>query len=141
MAQTGGAVRRNTIQRELVLTAVRELGSHPNADEVYCEVSRRHSGVSRSTVYRNLGILCDSGELLRITGAGGAEHFDHNTYSHVHFVCKRCGRCFDIKTMPMPNLISRVTDRRFEIDRCITVFSGLCGDCRDNSAKTPTASL
>lgn len=42
---------RNTIQRQLVLSAVRQLQNHPTADEVYQEVQKNCPTISRATVY------------------------------------------------------------------------------------------
>ena len=41
---------RNTIQRQLVLSAVRQLQNHPTADEVYQEVQKNCPTISRATV-------------------------------------------------------------------------------------------
>ena len=50
---------RNTIQRQLVLSAVRQLQNHPTADEVYQEVQKNCPTISRATVYRNLKLLAE----------------------------------------------------------------------------------
>ena len=54
---------RNTIQRQLVLSAVRQLQNHPTADEVYQEVQKNCPTISRATVYRNLKLLAEEGEI------------------------------------------------------------------------------
>ena len=51
---------RNTIQRQLVLSAVRQLQNHPTADEVYQKVQKSCPTISRATVYRNLKLLANS---------------------------------------------------------------------------------
>ena len=52
---------RNTIQRQLVLSAVRQLQNHPTADEVYQKVQKSCPTISRATVYRNLKLLAEEG--------------------------------------------------------------------------------
>ncbi|MDD6887427.1 MAG: transcriptional repressor, partial [bacterium] len=44
-------MKRNTIQRALVLEAVQRLHCHPTADEVYAVVAAEHPNISRATVY------------------------------------------------------------------------------------------
>ena len=58
---------RNTIQRQLVLSAVRQLQNHPTADEVYLEVQKNCPTISRATVYRNLKLLAEEGEIRLVS--------------------------------------------------------------------------
>lgn len=64
--------RRNTKQRKLVLDAVRQSYNHPTADEIYNAVRAQDDKISRGTVYRNLNLLADAGEILSIKTPGAA---------------------------------------------------------------------
>ncbi|MFQ9678614.1 MAG: transcriptional repressor, partial [Eggerthella lenta] len=66
------ATTRNTIQRALVLEAVQSLHNHPTSADVYEVVRERHPNISRATVYRNLGVLANRGEVLRVEVPNGA---------------------------------------------------------------------
>ena len=44
--------QRNTRQRELILNAVRSRHDHPSADDIYLDVLKIDSKISRATVYR-----------------------------------------------------------------------------------------
>ena len=88
--------RRNTIQRSLVLEAVNKLHCHATADEVYEEIIKEHPTISKATVYRNLNLLSDMGEIRRLEIPGSADRFDHITRNHCHVKCKACGRVFDV---------------------------------------------
>ncbi|MGI5910896.1 MAG: transcriptional repressor, partial [Sphaerochaetaceae bacterium] len=44
--------RRRTIQRDLVLAAVRKSRTHPTADEIFASVVDEHPSISKATVYR-----------------------------------------------------------------------------------------
>ena len=59
-------VRRNTIQCALVLEAVNKLRCHATADEIYEELVKEHSNISRGTVYRNLQRLCETERIVSI---------------------------------------------------------------------------
>ena len=50
-------MKRRTIQRALVLSAVHHLKNHPTADEVYQYAAQHTPTISRGTVYRNLAQL------------------------------------------------------------------------------------
>ena len=54
---------RNTKQRAVVLDAVRSLHNHPTSADIYDVVHRDYPNVSRATVYRNLSVLSDRGEV------------------------------------------------------------------------------
>ena len=49
--------KRNTIQRQLVISAVRSLSNHPTAEEVYNRIVLDYPDISKGTVYRNLNSL------------------------------------------------------------------------------------
>lgn len=121
--------QRNTFQREAVYEAVKTLGSHPSASEVYAYVNGLYPTISRSTVYRNLGQLCEDGRLRRITNPEGAERYDHETLQHYHIFCRKCGGVYNIKTLPMPYLAGRVTEIGAVIENCDIIFRGLCPEC------------
>ena len=122
---------RNTIQRSLTLRAVRALRSHPTAEEVYRAVAAENPSISRATVYRNLKQLSDSGLLLQIKTAGGADHFDHRCDAHCHAGCLHCGRVFDIElTHPLNPLESLADTHGFAVSGYEFLFTGVCADCR-----------
>lgn len=69
---------RNTLQRRLVLETVRRMHNHPTADEIFREISAENSLISKATVYRNLKILSEQGEILHIdSGRSGLFRFQH----------------------------------------------------------------
>ena len=123
--------RRNTVQRALVLEAVRALRFHPTSDEVYNEVRKRHPSISRATVYRNLRLLADNGEVSRVEVTRGADRYDLTTAPHYHARCRVCGRVFDVEMPYRADLPSCVTDAHgFLIEGHQILFEGLCPECQ-----------
>ena len=84
--------RRNTKQRKLVLDAVRQSYNHPTADEIYNAVREQDDKISRGTVYRNLNLLADAGEILSIKTPGGSR-FDRTTTPSLRVSVPTAGRC------------------------------------------------
>lgn len=120
---------RNTVQRALVLEAVRSLHNHPTSADVYEEVRKKHPSISRATVYRNLGVLADKGEVLHIPVAGGADRYDFRCDCHFHAICDKCGAVYDVE-MPHADLLSQVTDTHgFHVQAYDLIFHGTCPDC------------
>lgn len=127
-------LRRNTVQKNLVLNAVRTLGNHATAEEIYKQVYSEYSSVSKATVYRNLNLLSEEGQIRRIEVPGEPDHFDHNTSDHYHIVCVKCSRIFDVDMDVIPDLAGMVRDKKgFRILSGEVVFKGICPDC--NSEK------
>ena len=82
---------RNTLQRRLVLETVRRMRNHPTAEEIYLAIAAENPLISKATVYRNLKLLSEQGESLRIPIPDGADRFDFHvapTTSSVGFVVR-----------------------------------------------------
>ncbi len=59
-----------TRQRSIILEELRNVCTHPSADEIYEMVRRRLPRISLGTVYRNLEILCELREIQKIETGG-----------------------------------------------------------------------
>ena len=129
--------RRNTIQRSFVLEAVNELHCHATADEVYREVIKKHPTISKATVYRNLNLLSEMGEIRRLEIPGSAERFDHISYNHCHVKCKACGRVFDVDMDFVTGLENGIRDAHgFDFTDYDIIFHGVCPECKQQKAST-----
>ena len=84
-------------QREAVLVYLRSTKSHPTAEQVYQKIREEFPKISLGTVYRNLNLLADCGEILRLNCGDGVEHFDATTTPHNHFICRRCRQVIDLE--------------------------------------------
>jgi len=97
-------VTKYSRQREAVKEYLKGSYSHPTADEVYQEIRNVYPNISLGTVYRNLNLLVEQGEAIKLTTEGGKDHFDGNPMLHYHLYCARCGRVSDIAMEPMQQL-------------------------------------
>ena len=123
---------RNTVQRQIVLQAVRSLHDHPTADSVYAVVAAEHPSISKATVYRNLNQLALQGEILRVPVPTGADRFDFNTQEHYNVRCTECGNVYDVFMQPISDLLDRVTDSSdVELTHYDILFEGVCAACRN----------
>ena len=123
--------RRNTRQRKLVLDAVRQSYNHPTADEIYNVVRAQDDKISRGTVYRNLSLLADLGEIQKLTPGQGPDRFDRTIEPHAHIICTSCSRVIDV---PLPfdaQLDAKASEQiGWHVTSHYTIFEGLCPDCR-----------
>lgn len=124
--------RRNTAQRQLVLSAVRARQDHPSADQIYLSVAEIDPRVSRGTVYRNLNVLSDEGEVLHVKVPDGPDRFDLRLEPHCHIMCTRCGRVEDADVAYSAGLDAQAAAATgYLVSRHRTVFEGLCPRCRE----------
>lgn len=129
------SIKRNTIQRSLVLEAVNKLRCHATADEIYQTVAQKHPNISKGTVYRNLNQLAQNGEIRKLEVPGGADRFDHQRHDHYHIRCLKCGRVFDVDMDHMEDLEERIKGPQgFTFLGHDLIFKGLCPDCREKTA-------
>ena len=126
---------RNTIQRSLVMQAVQSLHHHPTAEDVYRHVVQNHPSISRGTVYRNLNLLADQGEIRRVSHLhNAADRFDFNLEPHYHFQCSACGQVFDASIPYQHDLMDRVANPgEFEFQTHEITFTGLCPVCKQGN--------
>ena len=125
---------RLTSQRKTILETVRQMHTHPTADEVYLAVRETLPKVSLGTVYRNLESLSEAGYILKLDRAGSAKRFDGNLHDHMHIRCTQCGRIEDVKAIAT---LAKMIHSQIETDFTITghdiALEGICPECKRKS--------
>lgn len=118
-------------QREMIKDFLMTRKDHPTADVVYMNVRQEYPSISLGTVYRNLTLLADMGEILRLRVGDGVDHFDADTSKHYHFVCNECGQVIDLEMDNIDSIVD-VAGKNFdgEIQGHVTYFHGICEDCK-----------
>ena len=103
-------------QRECIVNFLASRTDHPTA------------------VYRNLSLLEEIGEIIKISTGYGPDRYDYNTKPHYHFICRQCGRVMDLDLDFNDNLVHRAQDAtEHTIESCSVSFTGLCADCASNT--------
>ena len=122
---------RLTPQRELVLSAVRELG-HSTPEEIAEKVRLTHPGINLSTVYRNLETLENVGLVVHThLGHGGATYHAAEVLSHLHLVCWNCGSIVDAPIEVAANFVNTLADEYgFKTDVTHFAVYGTCAACQ-----------
>ena len=121
---------KKTRQKEAILKALRSTNSHPTADWVYTAVRKDIPNISLGTVYRNLRLLKEKGEIRELDLCGSLSRFDAYTEDHYHFRCDNCHKVFDLNTPVDQEIDQRVTaDTGHNISYHRLEFRGLCKEC------------
>lgn len=121
---------KHSKQRDSIKEFLAARKDHPTADVVYMNVRQSFPNISLGTVYRNLTLLADIGEIARLRVGDGVDHFDYDTSPHYHFVCCECGSVTDLN-LPVADQITRDVQETFdgEIKGQVTYFYGRCSNC------------
>ncbi len=121
-------------QREVIMDFLKTRKDHPTADIVYTNVRQQYPNISLGTVYRNLTLLADIGEIQRLRVGDGVDHFDADISPHYHFVCTECGSVVDLVMDNIDDIVD-IAGMNFDgkITGHVTYFYGICGNCcQDN---------
>ena len=133
---------RMTRQRRVILEELRKVNTHPSADEIYEIVRKRLPRISLGTVYRNLEILAESGDIQKLEPGCTLKRFDGNPMEHSHIRCVRCDRIADAPMTPDLEIdLEQVNTNDFEIIGHRLEFLGVCPMCSDKSNRDASLEL
>lgn len=121
---------RSTSQRQLVLTVVGKSSDHPNAEQIYARCKHDEPSISMGTVYRNLGVLAETGDILHLSMPQGPDHYDFNTKPHCHFFCRCCRGVFDIdEPQIVKPLNKKLSIPGYKVENHQMIICGVCPEC------------
>lgn len=110
--------------------------------EILEGLKKEGKAINRSTIYRNLEKLTDSGDIICYKGSESesafyqysGEHRECNT--HLHLQCISCGKIFHLKHDFIDEFMSQLlNDYNVELDVSHTMLVGKCEVCRNRRVK------
>lgn len=117
-------------QRECIREYVRSCKEHPTADSIYGVMKEEFPNISLGTVYRNLSLLVELGEITKISIDNGPDRFDCNTKPHSHFICTHCHCIQDIEIPEIDCVVEKASeDINGKISAHRTTLYGICKQC------------
>jgi len=126
---------RMTRQRRVILETLRENNTHPSADEVYEMVRRKLPRIGLGTVYRNLELLSELGEIQKLELSGSLMRFDGVPEKHYHIRCINCDRLDDAPLQALDNIEEQLLgSTEYKVMGHRLEFMGLCPDCLEKAA-------
>ncbi len=127
---------RMTKQRRIILSVLRDMKTHPTAEDIYTLVRKQLPNVSLGTVYRNLDFLLAQGDVIQINSTAALRRFDGDISDHWHMHCMSCGAIVDVKMDAIPSdfvQMDKIKDNSgFSIKKCRIEFDGYCEACKAN---------
>jgi Fur family transcriptional regulator, ferric uptake regulator len=129
---------RLTPQRRLIVDIIHESDGHLTAEDIIAFVQSKMPGVNKSTIYRTLDVLEETGCVFK------SQSGDHSIYHpsegghHHHLVCRKCGKTIDCnENLFSPVKRSLVKQYGFQTDFQHMVIKGICKECSKNIKPNP----
>lgn len=125
------APQKNFPKRTAILSFLRQTKDHPSAEMVYNHLKLEIPDLSLGTIYRNLNMFKNSGEIVSLGTVNGVERFDAIVEPHVHFICSGCGAVLDLPQIEVPEDLNRQVSKATGglVEACNLAFTGQCKDC------------
>jgi len=120
-----------TPQRRLILEFIHDKESHLTAEEIIKFVDARAPGVDKSTVYRTLDLLEESGCVVKSEVGGHFIYHHAEEGHHHHLVCRSCGRSIDCSEDIFTEVKNNLEEKYgFKADLKHMMVSGICRECQ-----------
>lgn len=122
--------QRMTRQKRVIMEVLRSTRSHPTADWIYEQAKKQIPDLSLGTVYRNLNLLKEMGEILELNYGSTYSRFDGYPHHHYHFQCLDCGKIYDLE---LPDKFPAGQEERILDGHLVhshrLEFYGRCSEC------------
>lgn len=121
-------MERSTRQREALRNVIEGAQRPLSPQEILDEAQASVPGIGIATVYRNIKLLLDAGEIEVVSLPGENPRYEpaHREHHH-HFQCDTCRRVFDVHQCPGD--LKGLAPKGFKVHRHELTLYGLCKDC------------
>ena len=123
-----------TPQRSLIIDAIHRVEAHLTAEEIISHVQAKMPEVHKSTIYRTLELLEETGCVFK------SELGDHFIYHHAeeghhhHLICSKCGKVVECDEGIFAPVEKSLAEKYgFHADFKHLMMSGLCKECKSKN--------
>jgi Fur family transcriptional regulator, ferric uptake regulator len=123
-------MERSTRQRSAIRAVIETAGRPLSTQEVLDAAQMEVPALAIATVYRNVKLLLDSGEIAVVTLPGECPRYEaaHQAREHHHhFQCTKCQRAFDVHGCP--GNLGGLAPKGFKVEHHELTLYGSCRDC------------
>ncbi len=118
-----------SVQRIAIMDYLLTHRTHPCIDEIYHALCDEIPTLSKTTVYNTLKLLVDHGAAQMLTIDERSTCYDADIRLHAHFLCKQCGKVYDLPAMVMDEKVSALQREGFQVEETHQYFRGVCPSC------------
>lgn len=118
-----------SMQRIAIMKYLMEHRTHPSAEEIYTALSPSMPTLSKTTVYNTLRLFSEQGAAQMLTIDERNANFDADTSLHAHFLCKKCGKIYDLQTPIAVKQVMGLQMDGHEVNEMHYYYRGVCNNC------------
>lgn len=123
---------RITPQRIAILKILSISEGHPSVEKIYEQVKNDFPTTSLATVYKNVAMLKELGEVLELGFGTESSRYDGNKPDpHPHLICTECKKIIDPDLDSLRDMsLELVKETGFKITNHRLDFFGICPECQ-----------
>ena len=116
-------------QREIVYKMLKENKGHLSAEEIHKLVLKEEPHMSLGTVYRNLSVLEEMGDIRKLMVDDKAL-YEGETDPHHHLICNKCGSVENVYKPAHLKCVSCLSwVKNFTVEEAYMNAHGVCEKC------------
>jgi Fur family transcriptional regulator, ferric uptake regulator len=120
-----------TPQRRLIVEIIHDAAEHLTAEDIISCVQKKMPGVNKSTIYRTLDILEETGCVYKSKNLDQIIYHHDEEGHHHHLVCRNCGKTISCNENIFSTVEKALSEKYgFQVSFKHIVISGQCGDCK-----------
>lgn len=122
-------MKRMTRQREAILASLAQSKDPLSIEELLSLASAKIPQLNMATVYRNIKILLEQGEVTLIEVPGSTPRYETaNRGHHHHFHCIKCDKIYDVEGCP--GEMKALVPKDFQLIDHSLFLTGYCPPCQ-----------
>jgi Fur family ferric uptake transcriptional regulator len=132
---------RATRQKRAVATLLDQTSEFTSAQDLHARLRASGENVGLATVYTQLRVLADAGEIDSVRGDTGEALYRRcgSSSHHHHLVCRRCGHAVELNAPEVETWARRLGARHgFSHLEHVLEISGICDHCSDTGVDRPS---
>ncbi len=114
--------------RLLIYQYLKEVRSHPTAEEIYRAILGTLPTLSKTTVYNTLHLFTEKHLATMIMMDENETRYDLITKPHAHFKCMNCSKIFDVAIEPPA--IDAAFLKDYIVEDAQLLYRGFCPECK-----------
>lgn len=128
-------MERSTRQRAAIRAVIDAAKRPLSPQEVLASAQADVSALGQATVYRNLKLLLEAGEIQVVNLPGDSPRYESAQHEHHHhFQCSACNRVFDVHQCP--GNLAKLAPAGFTVESHELTLYGRCADCQQPAKRT-----
>jgi Fe2+ or Zn2+ uptake regulation protein len=123
-------IQKHFKKRDAILDYLRQSKAHPSAETIFTDLKPQIPDLAMGTVYRNLGIMVEQGDIGHVSVYGAPDRYDKSIMPHEHCICQVCGGVKDIDKGDLKACLEKLLGTAItSYDLTVRHICDKCKDC------------